>query len=200
MTSIQEISELCKRQLTPKGDEGFPHIAEVVSTAKQEYSYQLWVQNRDMWRNEGENSIPSYLLTSTDLDIVENKADISKLSPLRSFPNHTWIQRLSPEGIDCDGCRYTIMDLNTWNLLCDDDSRTEDSKAAVPIGKQIWFPEGVFGRINKAQMFFADISGDQIDDDVEIDEAMGALVRRGVMDIYKQRYQADETNNTNSLV
>lgn len=195
MASLLEISELAYRQLFPNpNDEANITLAEFIATAKVEYAYRLWEMNRAELQQTGENNIPSNLLSFTTLIVEKGKANIKDLKALRSLPNNTWIQSLG--GIACGDCRYVLMDMNKWKLLCDDDSRG-DNKAAIPAGAEILFPDGTFEKDGKVEMLYANM-GHTIDGQIEVEDAVGGLIRRSLIDIYSKRFPEDKTNNSNS--
>lgn len=193
--TIQSIAELAHRQIFPDDADDAPiTLVEFIETAKAEYAYQLWVMNRQEWQQEGENNIPPNLLSETTLTVINKQVDISKLEALRSLPQNTWIQNLG--GFDCGDCRYVLMDINKWKILCDDESRTPQVKAAIVVGKTIRFPDGTFDAKGQVSMIFANMGGD-VDTDMQIDDAVGGIVRRTLIDIYSKKSPTDSTNNSN---
>ena len=196
MASLQSYAELAYRQVYPNpSDETNITLVEFIETAKGEYAYGVWEQNRLENYQMGENNIPPYLLTEVEIKVKNKSADISHIKAMRSLPNNTWIQQLGD--INCNGCGYLIMDLNKYKLLCDDDSRNDTEKIAIPVGKQIKFPNDTFEQDGVVTMIFANL-GTEIDEDLEIDDAMGSVVRRKLVDIYTRKSPEDKTNNTNS--
>lgn len=194
--TIQAIAELCYRQLFPNpNDEANITKAEFIATAKVEYAYRLWEMNRAELQQTGENNIPPNLLTMGTLIVESGKANIKDLKALRSLPNNTWIQSLG--GVACGDCRYVLMDMNKWKLLCDDDSRGHD-KAAIPLGTEILFPDGTFEKDNKVPIVYA--STQNVDGKIEVDDAIGGLIRRSLIDIYGKRFPEDKSNNSSGNV
>ena len=195
MGSLQSYAELAYRQVYPNpNDETNITKEEFIETAKGEYAYGVWEQNRADNYQLGENNIPPTLLTNIELIVKDKIADISHVKAMRSLPNNTWIQQIGE--FECDGCKYIIMDLNKYKLLCDDDSRTDLDKIVIPLGKSLRFPDGTFEKDGKVQMIFANL-GTSVDEELEIDDAIGAMVRRKLVEIYLKKSMEDKTNNSN---
>lgn len=195
MGSLQSYAELAWRQVYPNpNDETNITLIEFIETAKGEYAYGVWEQNRLENYQMGENNIPPTLLTNIEIIVKDKIADISHVKAMRSLPNNTWIQQIGE--FECDGCKYLIMDLNKYKLLCDDDSRNDLEKIVVPLGKSLRFPNGTFEKDGKVQMIFANL-GTEVDEVLEIDDALGSLVRRKLVDIYSKKAPEDKTNNSN---
>lgn len=196
MGSLQSYAELAWRQVYPNpNDETNITKAEFIETAKGEYAYGVWEQNR-VENQMGENNIPPTLLSEIELEVKDKVADISHVKAMRSLPNNTWIQEIGE--FECKGCKYLIMDLNKYKLLCDDDSRNEFEKIVIPVGKTLRFPNGTFEQDGKVPMIFANL-GTDVDEELEIDDALGSVVRRKLVDIYSRKAVEDKTNNTNSM-
>jgi hypothetical protein len=194
--TIQAIAELAWRQIFPNPkDETSVTKEEFIETAKLEYASQVWRFNREEKLLSGENNINPVLLSDKTLPVKEKRIDISSLGALRSLPNNTWIQSLGEIG--CGECQYDIMDLNKYRLLCDDDSRNPEKKPAIVQGKSIFFPEGA--HTAEVPIVYAN-TGSDLDDETEVDDAIGGVVRRALIDIYGKRMPEDKTNNSNSNV
>lgn len=194
--TIQAIAELAWRQIFPNPkDEVSITKEEFIETAKLEYATQVWQFNRDEKYLSGENNINPVLLSDKTLPVKDKKIDISSLGALRSLPNHTWIQSLGETG--CVECQYTIMDLNGYRLLCDDDSRDPEKKPAIVQGKSIFFPEGA--HTPEVFIVYAN-TGSDLNEETEVDDAIGGRVRRALVDIYGRKSPEDKTNNSNSNV
>ncbi len=193
MASIQAIAQLAHRQIFPNpNDEVSITLVEFIETAKVEYAYRLWEMNRTEWQQMGENNVPPNLLSFTNLVVENGRANIKELKALRGLPGNAWIQSLG--GIACGDCRYVLMDFNKWKLLCDDDSRA-GTKAAIPAGTEIIFPEGTWEKDGKVEMVYAN-TGTGLDGTTEVEDAIGGLVRRSLIDIYSKRFPEDKTNNS----
>lgn len=81
-------------------------------------------------------------------------------------------------------------------LLCGDDSKPDEARTYYPLGKQIVFPLGVHK--NPLPIIYAN-RGDELDDDIEIDDGIAAIVRTRLIDIYGGKTGTEDvTNNTNS--
>lgn len=195
--TLQAIAELSYRQLYPNPTDETPiTLAEFIQTAKAEYANFIWQANRNLWREEGQNIIPEYLLADAKLEVKNNAVDISSLKVLRSMNFLSWIQSIRGSDDSCNGCNYVVVDNNKYRLLCNDESFTENTKFAVPMGSFITFPKGTYGK--DVYITYASLSGDRIDGTLEIDEAIGDLVRRSLIEIYGGKTnEEDKTNNSN---
>ena len=198
MGSLQSYAELAWRQVYPNpSDETNISLVEFIETAKGEYAYGVWEQNRLENYQLGENNIPPTLLTEIEIEVKDKVADISHVKAMRSLPNNTWIQQIGE--FECKGCRYLIMDLNKYKLLCDDDSRNEFEKIVIVLGKTLRFPDGTFKEDGKVDMVFANL-GTELDEELEIDDALGSVIRRKLIDIYSKRSAEDKTNISNGNI
>lgn len=165
-----------------------------LSAAKTHYAYRVWELNRADVRSEGENNIPTSLLSVGSLVVKEKIADISKLQAMTSLPGNTWIQSLG--GFECGDCSYDIMDMNKWKLLCDDKSRKEGDKAVIVVGNTLRFVEGIFDDNEEVEIVYANM-GQGVDGKTDIDQALGALVRRDLLNDFSKRNPLDKTNDSN---
>lgn len=166
-----------------------------IAVAKGEYAYQflLWY-----WKEKGTEgvfNIPGNLSTESEpLPVVDNEMDISGLDILSRLPNDLWLQHIGHLTSDCT---YIKSNINQTQLLKEDESLPDDYRTYLIIGKKIIFPKGV--HTNPLTIIYAN-SGQNVDDNIEVDEAIGALVRQKLNDIYLGRTgQPDKTNNTNPL-
>lgn len=142
---------------------------------------------------EGEFILPSSLLEESEIDIIDNKADISKLNIFTSLPNNLWLINIG--GLGCS-CHYVKSDVNKAQLLCDDDCLPDDARTYIPLGKEIWFPQGT--HTTPLKIIHASL-GKDIDENIEIDDALASLVRDKLDDMYANKVGIeDETNNSNS--
>jgi hypothetical protein len=149
-----------------------------------------WKQRNE----EGEFNLPSNLIEESEIDIKDNIADISKLNIFNSLPNDIWLINVGGLGCECD---YVRSDVNTAQLMCGDDSLPDNARVYIPIGKEIRFPQGV----HKTPLPIIHASlGKNIDENIEIDDALASLVRDKLDDMYSlgRIGQEDVTNNSNS--
>lgn len=193
MADLKSIAELSWRTIYPNpGDEGAISREEFLESAKLEYSYQylLWY-----WREnaqEGVFNMPGDLATEAEFDVIDNEVDISNLDIMSRLPGDKWLANVG--GLTCD-CKYVKSNINQTQLLCDDDSMPEDYKPYLIVGKKIKFPKGTHA--DRLTIIYAN-SGREIDDTIEVDGALGALVRVRLQEIYGRPMPVDKTNNTNS--
>lgn len=194
MANLLEIANLAWEQQFPLAtDEVAISRESFISTAKNEYAYQflLWY-----WKErgtEGVFNIPGNLSTESDpLPVVDNAIDISKLDILSRLPNDLWLQKIDKLTSDC---LYVKSNINQTQLLKDDDSLPDNAKPYLIVGKKIIFPKGTHS--DKLTIIYAN-SGQQVDDNIEVDEAIGALVRQRLNEMYLGKVApTDKTNNTN---
>jgi hypothetical protein len=194
LPTLEAIARGVHIQIYPSQNDETPiKFGVFLSAAKTHYAYRVWELNRADANGMGENNIPPSLLTVGELLVKENVADISKLQALTSLPSNTWIQSLG--GFECGDCEYDIMDMNKWKLLCKDKSRKEGDKAVIVIGNTIRFPEGTFDDNETVEIVYANL-GQGLNGKTEIDQALGALVRRDLLNDFSKRSPLDKTNNS----
>lgn len=179
MTTLYSIAEQFWRQRFPNpSDETSVRLEEVIATAKSEYAYQLWVKAMAEKKANGIYEVPSYLLSEAEIDVVNREADLSHISPLKSLDNDEWIQSLGD--LDC-GCTYVRTTPRLIRLLCDDNNLGSDTRRYVVIGNKIKFIDGAHKA--KLPIVYAN-SGEDIEEEMPIDDAMGGMLRRGLIEIY----------------
>ncbi len=194
MANLKEIAELAWSQLFPQpGDEVAVDREDFVSTAKTEYAYQLWRKIKEDKREYGESDIPSYLLKTVTLPVVDNKVSLTGLSIMRSIDQELWLQDVG--GMNCD-CEYIKSTINNSKLLCDDDSLPEDSKTYYPRGKEIIFPKGTHA--DEIEITYAN-SGEDIDDEIEVDDALGGIVRVRLIEIYGNKVGIEDNKDDSNI-
>lgn len=194
--NLKEIAALSFSQIFPKAAGKAPvDIVEFERTAINEFAYQSLLMAWKEKADEGYFDIPGYLLTEVEKDIENNTMDISDLKYFKSLPMGVWLVNIG--GMDCH-CKYIKSSANLNNLLCDDDSLDDAARPYYQLGKKIVFPKGTHA--TKLSITYANI-GQDIDGKIEVDEAIGALVRNRLNEIYLGRVPpADITNNQNPNV
>lgn len=194
MANLKEIAEVAWGQLFPNpGDEVAVDREDFVSTAKTEYAFQIWRRIVEDKREYGTADIPSYLLTEVRLPVVGDEIDLTGLNIMRSVPEEQWLQDVG--GMNCD-CSYVKSSVNDWKKLCDDDSLPDDAKIVYPVGKKLKFPLGTHA--DEIQITYAN-QGEDIDDVIEIDDAIGGIVRMRLIEIYGGKVgQEDKRNDSNT--
>jgi len=193
MSNLLSIAELAWKQLFPgPSDEVKVKKEEFIATAKTEYAYQLWVKLMAEKREEGSFSVPSYLLSEVELDVVDKVMDISSLKIMRSIPWETWLVAIGD--LDCT-CTYVKSTINLAQVLCDDDSLDDADKTYYVVGKKIKFPLGVHK--TPLEITYAN-SGENIDGNIEVEDSIAGIVRRTLIEIYGGKIGVtDKTNNSN---
>ena len=190
MANLLSIAELAFNQLFPRpGDEEAVDKQDFVATAKSEYAFQLWRKIKEDKLLYGECDIPSYLLSEKELPVVDNYMDISGLKIMRSIDQELWLQNIG--GIGCE-CNYVKSSLNQSKLMCDDDSLADDSKTYYPLGQKIIFPKGVHK--DTLSITYAN-NGEEIDGRIEVDDAIGGIVRTRLIEIYGGKTGAEDKKN-----
>lgn len=194
MPSLQSIAEVAWRQVFPNpGDETDITKEEFIETARGQYAWEVWRIAKEEKRSEGLYNVPSNLMTSTSLDVKDNKIDLTGLNILRALPNDTWLVNV---GGLVTKCKYIASTINTTQLLEDDDSLPEDSKTYLVVGNEIVFPKGVYS--TPIPIIFANNGLSLNEEEVEVDDAIGAIIRTKLIDIYSKKGAKDETNNNNA--
>lgn len=193
MANLKSICELAWLQLFPRpGDESAVDREDFVATGRTVYAFELWRRLKEDKREYGNCDIPSYLLSEAELEVVDNEMDISSLPIMRSIDEELWLQGIG--GINCE-CLYVKSTLNNSKLLCDDDSLPDEAKTFYPHGKKIKFPKGVHK--SPLKIDYAN-NGEDIDDEIEVDDSIGAIVRVRLIEIYSKLGVEDKNNDSNS--
>lgn len=194
MATLQSVCELAWRQVYPNpSDEAAVQLEEFIETGASEYAYQMLLLYWKEKREEGSFNIPSNLLSTGKLDVVNGVADISALKVFRGLPNDLWLQNIGGIG---SKCKYVKSSVNIAQVLEDDDSLPDNVKTYFPIGNQIQFPNGVHE--NPVSIIYANM-GENIEGETEIDDTIAAIVRTRLIEIYLgKENKEDVTNNSNS--
>lgn len=195
MANLLEIANLAwENQFPLATDETAISRESYIASAKLEYAYEflLWY-----WREntlEGVFNMPGNLSKESEpLPVINNEIDISGLDIMSRLPNEKWLGKI---GKLTDDCVYVKSNINQTQLLKDDDSLPTDYRTFVIIGNKIVFPNGTHS--DKLSIIYAG-SGKDLDGNIEVDDAIGAIVRRKLNEIYLGRTMpVDKTNNTDS--
>lgn len=194
MASLFTIANLSFRKCFPNpSDETDLEVEDFIESAKSIYSYQMLLFYWKQKSEEGEFMLPSNLWQESELTVKDGRADISKLNIFSSLPSDAWLSNVG--GLGCS-CKYVKSDVNRYQLLCDDDSLGDDVRLYIPVGNEIRFPQGV--HTNPIKIIHASL-GSNIEEDIEIDDALAAVVRDKLDEMYLGRIaKEDVTNNSNS--
>lgn len=194
--NLKEIAELAHSQTFPKnGGRASIDVVEFERTAINEWAYQTLLAAYNEKKLEGYFEVPSYLLTEVEKDVVDNEIDISDLKYFKSLPQEVWLQQIGE--MNCD-CHYVKSTINLNQLLCGDDSLPDTDKTYYVVGKKIKFPNGTHK--TPLQITFANM-GESSPNTIEVDEAIGAMIRERLNNLYIGRIQlADVSNNNNPNV
>lgn len=191
--NLYEIAQLSFDQIFPKAGGKAPvDLMEFQRTAINEFAYQSLLMAWKEKADEGYFDIPSYLLTEVEKEVIDNEIDISDLKYFKSLPMQVWLVNIG--GVNCH-CKYVKSDVNLSALLCEDDSLDDAARTYYPLGKKIVFPKGA--HTSPLKIIYANI-GQNIDGKLEVDEAIGSLVRERLNTLYLGKLpQADITNQQN---
>lgn len=192
MANLKSICEQSWLQVYPRGnDEATVTREEFLATGKNMYAYEMLLLYWTERQREGEFLMPSHLLTEVELDVVDDKMDISKLKVFRSLPSDVWVQNIG--GLLCE-CKYVKSSVNMTQLMCGDDSLGE-ARRYIPVAKSILFPDGVHK--SPLTIIYANM-GEDVDDSIEVDDALGAIVREKLVALYAGKIgQENKSNDSN---
>lgn len=179
MPGLLSIAEQAWRQLFPNpGDEGAVQKEVFFEDAKIKYAFFMWRKIKEDKAEYGESIIPSFLLSEAEMEVKNNKIDISSLDILRSIDLDMWLQNVG--GIGCE-CKYIKTTHNLIQALCDDDSHGNDRRV-YPLGKYLVFPDGVHK--DKLTIIYAHNGKRLNEDEIDVDEALGSMVRDSLIALY----------------
>lgn len=165
-------------------------VEHVLVEGRVRYAYEMWLQSKISAREDGGWEVPSVLLQDATIEVKDNEADISALNIFRSFEGDMWIQSIGEFGCECS---YMKQSVNISKMLCDDEY-LGNSKPYTVIGKKIKFPKGTH---EKTLPIVYASNGEGLDGDMEVDDAIGALVSDYLWKRFTNRLPADRTNNSN---
>lgn len=192
MSNLKEIAQVNYDQIYPNATaETSIKVDHFISEGKNRYAWELFRISKEEKRSEGEWEIPSVLWREADVEVVNDKADISMLNIFRSFEGDTWIGNIG--GIGCE-CNYLRQSVNLGQILCDEDYWGNDKPYYV-IGQSIKFPVGA----HKSTLPITYASnGEDLEDEIEIDDAIGALVSEYLYKKFSGKLPEDRTADSNS--
>lgn len=193
MADLKSIAQLAYDQLFPNPtDEEKVSRIDFLETAKSEYAYQSLLMYWKEKATEGMFNIPGNLSTEAEFDVVNNEIDISSLDIMSRLPNDLWLQNIG--GLTSE-CNYIKSNVNQTQLLKDDDSLPEDYKTYLIVGKKIKFPQGTHK--SPISIIVAN-SGKEVEDSIEVDDAIAGIIRRSLIEIYGGKIGVEnKTNDTN---
>lgn len=189
MANLLSIAELSWRQVFPDPTaQTQTKKAEFIATAKLEYAWNMWRISKEQKRTEGEWEIPSALLRRGTITVVDDSASLFDLKIFRSFDGDTWIVKLGD-----NDCKYIRQSLNESQMLSDEDY-WGNSLPYIVIGLNIEFPMGA--RRKTIPIVYA-TNGEDLEDNIEVDDAIGGLIRNRLVEIYSTKQPVDITTNNN---
>lgn len=192
MSNLKEVAELSWNKVFPAGSKAPVSKEAFIRTAYNEFAFQSLLM---AWKEKADDyyEVPSYLLTEVEKTVVNNEIDISDLKYFKSLPMAVWLQGVDG-GVNCE-CKYIKSTYNLSQLLCEDDSLADADKTYYALGKKLVFPKGTHA--NKLKITYANI-GEDINGDIEIDEAIASLVRDKLDAIYLGKVPPTDTTNQNN--
>jgi len=194
MASLKEIAAIAYDQVYPNADQNAAiQVEHFIQTALTRYAFELFLTSKELKRVDGEWEIPDVLLREATLNIENNEADLSGLKIFTSFDGGKWISMVGDFGCDCGYIKHSV---NLANILCNDEY-DGNKKTYVPIGRKLKFPKGVHG--NTVPIIYAS-SGEDVDGDIEVDDAIGDRVGEYLWKRFSGRIPEDRTQNSNTNV
>lgn len=194
MASLREIANLAWEQVFPMpNDETSISKESFITTAKGQYAWEMWRLSKEEKAQEGFFNVPSGLLTEVILAVKDNKIDITDLPVLRALTNDKWLVNI---GGLTSKCKYIASNVNNAQLLEGDDSLPDDSKTYLVVGNSIQFPQGTFK--NPESIIYANDGLGINDEETFVDDAIAAIIRTKLLDIYQRKEPVDNTNNSNA--
>lgn len=164
-------------------------VEHFIEEAKSRYAWELFRISKEEKRADGWWEIPSVLWREADIEVVDGKADISALSIFRSFEGDTWIGMIGGEGC---GCSYTRQSVNISQMLCEEDY-WGNSKPYYVVGQTIRFPGGAHK--DTLPIVYAS-NGEDLQGNIEVDDAIGALVSEYLYKKFSGKFPEDRTANS----
>lgn len=191
MADLKSIAQVNYDQIFPNAtSQTSVKVEHLIEEAKIRYAWELFRIGKESKRADGEWEIPSALWREATIEIKDNQADISALNVFRSFEGDTWIGNIGGVGSDCKYMRLTM----SLNQSFDDDWMG-NAKPYIVIGKIIKFPKGTIGA--SLPIIYA-TNGTDLDDEIEIDDAIGALVSDYIYKKFSGRLPEDRSADSNS--
>lgn len=192
MSNLKEIAQVNYDQIYPNATaQTSVKVEHFISEALTRYAWELFRMSKEEMRTDGEWEIPSDLWREAEVDVIDKEADISSLNIFRSFEFDTWIGNIG--GINCE-CSYIRQSVNLSQLLCDSDL-WGNAKPYYVLGNKIKFPIGAHKK--KLTIIYAS-NGNDLDETIEIDDAIGSLVSQYLFQKFSGKFPEDRTANSNS--
>lgn len=191
MAELLSIAQVVYDQVYPNASiQTSVKVEHFIEVAKDRYAYELWLQMKIDQQTEGDWEIPSSLWREVTLPIENDEADLSSLKIFRSFRGDAW---LKVNAFDCE-CEYMRQSLNLSRILCDDEY-LGNAKPYVVVGTKIKFPKGTHA--TELPIVYAS-NGSGLDDRIQVDDAIGALVGDYLWKRFTGRLPEDKTENSNT--
>lgn len=189
MSNIKEIAQINYDVIYPNATaQTSVKVEHFISESLTRYAWEMFRLSREIKREDGFWEIPSSLWRDANITVVDNVADISDLNIFRSFEGDTWIGNIG--GFNCE-CVYLMQTVNLSQILCDPDY-WGNNKPYFVVGKSIKFPAGV----HKTTLPITYASnGDDVDDTIEVDDAIGALISEYLYKKFSGKFPEDRTAN-----
>ena len=191
MAGLKSIAQVNYDQIYPNAtSQTSVKVEHLIEEAKIRYAWELFRVGKESKRVDGEWEIPSDLWREALIDIVNNEADISELNVFRSLEGDSWVGNIGGIGSDC---KYMRLTLNLSQSF--DEDYLGNSKSYIVVGSKIKFPQGTH---KKSLPIVYATNGNDLDDEIQIDDAIGALVSDYIYKKFSGRLPEDRTLNSNS--
>lgn len=187
MASLKSIAQVNYDTVYPNASvQTSVKVEHFIEEAKIRYAWEQWRLSKELKRAEGEWEVPSVLLRDADLPIENDVADLSTLNIFRSFDGDVWLANVGGIVSDCNYIRLTVA--NKGILL--DDEYLGNSKPYIISGNQIKFPKGAHKKT--IPITYASNGGD-VDEDIDVDDAIAALVSEYLYKRFSGKLPEDRT-------
>lgn len=191
MADLKSISQVNYDQIYPNAtSQTSVKVEHLIEEAKIRYAWELFRISKETKRADGEWEIPSALWREATIEIKDNQADISELAIFRSLEGDTWIGNIGGIGSDCNYLRLTLNLSQSF-----DDEYTGNSKPYTVVGNVIKFPKGTHK--SSIPIIYA-TNGSDLDDEIPVDDAIGALVSDYLFKKFSGKLPEDRSADSNS--
>lgn len=191
MADLKSIAQVNYDQIYPNASaQTSVKVEHFIEEAKIRYAWELFRIAKETKRADGEWEIPSDLWRETKIDVADNEADLSELNVFRSLEGDTWIGNIGGIGTTCNYMRLTV---NLYQGF--DDEYTGNSKPYIVIGNKVKFPKGT--HITPLPIIYA-TNGTDLDETIEVDDAIGALVSDYIFKKFSGKLPEDRSADSNS--
>lgn len=191
MADLKTIAQVNYDQIYPNAtSQTSIKVEHLIEEAKLRYAWELFRISKETKRTDGEWEIPSDLWREANIAITNREADVSSLNIFRSLEGDTWIGNIG--GINSD-CQFIRLSMNMRQSF--DDDYSGNAIPYVVIGTKIKFIKSVPGK--SLPIIYAS-NGTDLDDEINVDDAIGALVSDYLFKKFSGRLPEDRTADSNT--